>query len=195
MDGAVTRLAQWAEERGGVRVRPLDLSDFDAEERRLRDIYTQAWERNWGFVPPTEREFRHLTAQLRRIVRPELVLVAEVDGDPAAFCLAVPDANQALKAAGGRLTRYGLPIGLIRATRAARRIDRCRLIALGVKPEYRNRGLDALLYTRLAQAGRQLGYRTGELSWILEDNSTMNQAIARMGAQRSKTYRIYRRPL
>jgi GNAT superfamily N-acetyltransferase len=195
VDGAVTRLARWAQERGGVRVRPLDLSDFDAEERRLRDIYTHAWERNWGFVPPTEREFRHLTAQLRRIVRPELVLVAEVDGDPAAFCLAVPDANQALKAAGGRLTRYGLPVGLIRATRAARRIDRCRLIALGVKPEYRNRGLDALLYTRLAETGRQLGYKGGELSWVLEDNSAMNQAIARMGAQRSKTYRIYRRPL
>ncbi|MFD7934518.1 MULTISPECIES: GNAT family N-acetyltransferase [unclassified Streptomyces] len=194
-DAAVTKVAQWAQRRSGVHVRPLDLRDLDAEEQRLRDIYTDAWEHNWGFVPPTEREFHHLTTQLRQIVRPELVLLAEVHGDPAAFCLAVPDANQALKAAGGRLTRYGLPIGLVRAARAARRIDWCRLIALGVKAQYRNQGLDALLYTRLAQAGRQLGYRGGELSWVLEDNTAMNQAIARMGAQRSKTYRIYQRPL
>ncbi|RLU80190.1 N-acetyltransferase [Streptomyces griseocarneus] len=194
-DEAVTRLAEHTAHRRCVRVRSLDMRDFAAEVPRLREIYNSAWERNWGFVPATEREFGHLAAQLRRIVRPELALLAEVDGDPAAFCLTVPDANQALLAVGGRLTRLGVPVGLFRAARAAKSTNRCRLIAMGVKRKYRYQGLDALLCTRSIQAVRRLGYASCEISWVLEDNEPVTRAVTRMGGQRSKTYRIYQRPL
>ncbi|MGW2190620.1 GNAT family N-acetyltransferase, partial [Streptomyces sp. NPDC001719] len=194
-DEAVARLAEHTAHRRRVRVRPLDMRDFGAEVPRLREIYNSAWERNWGFVPATDREFGHLASQLRRIVRPELALLAEVDGDPAAFCLTVPDANQALLAAGGRLTRFGLPLGLFRAARAAKETNRCRLIAMGVKKKYRYQGIDALLCTRSIQAVRRLGYAGCEISWVLEDNESVTRAVARMGGQRSKTYRIYQRLL
>ncbi|WP_345184058.1 N-acetyltransferase [Streptomyces lavendulae] len=195
MGPAIERIARRAQQRHDVQVRPLNMADFEAETGRIWDIYTASWEQNWGFTPPSEREFRYLAAQLRQIIRPELALIAEVRGDPAAFALTVPDANQALKAARGRLTSFGLPLGLLRAARAARHIDRARTFALGVKAAYRGQGLDALLYTCTNRAGRELGYSTGELSWVLEDNTAMNAALARMGAQHSKTYRLYQRPL
>ncbi|MFJ7772675.1 GNAT family N-acetyltransferase [Streptomyces sp. NPDC097107] len=190
----VNRIANRAANRGDLSIRQLDLNAFEAETERLWDVYSEAWEQNWGFVPPTRREFRHLAKELARIARPDLLLVAEVDGAPAALCLTVPDANRILKAAGGRLTRFGFPIGLLRAALAARKINRCRLIALGVKAQYRGRGLDALLVTHLARIGRRIGWSC-ELSWVLEDNRAMNSAIAKMGAQRTKTYRIYQRAL
>ncbi|WP_163996477.1 GNAT family N-acetyltransferase [Pyxidicoccus caerfyrddinensis] len=191
----VVRIAEKLRVREGVTVRPVNMKDLDAEVKRIRDIYNSAWEKNWGFVPFTDAEFDHLAKDLKAIVRPELALMAEVKGEPVAFALTVPDANQAIKAAGGRLTHFGLPIGLAKLLLASRRINRLRLIILGIKEGYRRRGLDAILYLDTLRTAKQLGYVGGEISWTLEDNHLVNRAIESMGAQRSKTYRVYQRSL
>jgi len=163
---------------------------------KVKEIYNAAWEKNWGFVPMTDREFEHLARDLRQIVVPELVRIAEVKGEPVAFAMTLPDANVALKAAGGRLTRFGLlPIGLLRLLWASRRIKRLRLITLGIKQGYRRRGIDAVLYLDTIRIARELGYEGGEISWTLEDNHLVNRAIESMGGRRSKTYRIFERDL
>jgi GNAT superfamily N-acetyltransferase len=191
----VARLAAFARRDPDLRVRHVDMRDFESEVNVLREIYNEAWEHNWGFVPMTDREFRHQCAQLRRIVRPELLLIAEVSGDPAAFALTLPDANQALRRARGRLTTCGAPTGLIRLLLGFRRIDRLRLAALGIKQQYRGRGLDAVLYDEMLRVGHGLGFPHKEVSWTLEDNRPVNAAIEAMGGVRTKTHRIYRKPL
>ncbi|HZI15421.1 MAG TPA: N-acetyltransferase [Myxococcus sp.] len=191
----VVRIAEKIRQREGITVRPANLKDFQAEVERIREIYNSAWEKNWGFVPFTDAEFDHLAKEMKAIVRPELALMAEVKGEPVAFSLTLPDANQAIKAANGRLTQFGLPIGLAKLVLASRRINRLRLVILGIKEGYRRRGLDAILYLDTLRAAKKLGYVGGEISWTLEDNHLVNRAIESMGGQRSKTYRVYQRAL
>jgi hypothetical protein len=191
----VVRVAEKIRKRDGVVVRSVRMSDFSAEVKRVKDIYNAAWEHNWGFVPMTEAEFDHMAKEMKPLVVPDLLLIAEVKGEPVAFSMTIPDANYALKAAGGRLTRFGLPIGLVKLALAARRIKRLRLITLGIKEGYRRQGLDAILYLDTITNARRLGYSGGEISWTLEDNHLVNRAIESMGGVRSKTYRIYRRPI
>jgi len=191
----VARIAEKIRTREGVTVRSVDLKKFEEEVRLIKGIYNAAWEKNWGFVPMTEREFDHLARDMKQIVRPELLLIAEVKGEPVAFSMTIPDANEALKAANGRLTTFGLPIGLAKLLLASRKIRRLRLITLGIKEGYRRRGLDAILYLDTLRTAHQLGYEGGEISWTLEDNHLVNRAIESMGGKRSKTHRVYERAL
>jgi GNAT superfamily N-acetyltransferase len=177
--------------RYGIRVRPLDLERFDADVALVKDLFNRGWQRNWGFVPFTDREIDHLAAQLRPIVVPPLVLFAEVEGRPVGFLAALPDLNQALRAnPSGRL----FP-GLLRVWWASRRITRLRVALLGMLPPWRGRGIDALLYKRVWDVARELGYDWAEAGWVLEDNLPMRNALERMGFERYKTYRVYERPL
>ncbi|WNG62794.1 N-acetyltransferase [Archangium gephyra] len=191
----VARIAEKIRQREGVTVRPVNLKEFDAEVARVKTMYNAAWEKNWGFVPMTEHEFDHLARELKQMVRPELVLVAEVKGEPVGFALTIPDANEAIKAANGRLTTFGLPIGLAKLLLATRRIRRLRLVLLGTVEGYRRRGLDAILYLDTLNKARELGYEGGEISWTLEDNHLVNRAIESMGGKQSKRYRVYEKPL
>jgi GNAT superfamily N-acetyltransferase len=191
----VVRIAEKIRQRDGVTVRSVNLKNFEAEVSLIKTIYNAAWEKNWGFVPMTEREFDHLAREMKQIVRPELLLIAEVKGEPVAFSMTIPDANEALKAANGRLTTFGLPIGLAKVLLASRKIRRLRLITLGIKEGFRRRGLDAILYLDTLRTAKQLGYEGGEISWTLENNTLVNRAIESMGGKRSKTHRIFERSL
>ncbi|MHB8873748.1 MAG: N-acetyltransferase [Myxococcaceae bacterium] len=193
----VVRVAEKVREQDGVRVRPLDMKNLPEETRRIKSIYNAMLERSWGFVPMNDDEFDLIAARIKPLVqvRPELCLIAEVKDEPVAFSITLPDSNIALKAANGRLTSWGLPIGLARMFWAMRNIDRLRVLLLGVKPGYRRRGIDALLYLDTMRAARDLGYTGGELGWTAEDNDLINRAIESMGARRYKTYRLYERPV
>lgn len=191
----VARIAEKIRQREGVTVRPVNLKDFDAEVARVKDMYNSAWEKNWGFVPMTDHEFDHLARDLKQMVRPELALVAEIKGQAVGFALTIPDANEAIKAANGRLTTFGLPIGLAKLLLASRRIRRLRLVLLGTVEGYRRRGLDSILYLDTLTKARELGYEGGEISWTLEDNHLVNRAIESMGGKRSKMHRVYEKPL
>jgi GNAT superfamily N-acetyltransferase len=185
----IRRVAEIVRKSTGVVLRQVNFRDYAAEIRRAMDVYNAAWTRNWGFVPLTEAEFVYAAKQLRPLLerQPEGTMVAEVDGRPVAFCLALLDANQALaRVRGGRL----FPFGFWRLLRGLRRIDQARIMALGVRPEFRHRGVDALLYFELLDRGERLGLRRGEIGWTLEDNRVMNRAIL-LGGRHHKTYRLY----
>ncbi len=193
----VVRVADKLLSQDGVRVRPLEMKELPEEIRRIKSVYNAMLERSWGFVPMTEDELDAVVARLRPLVqiRPELCLIAEVGQEPVAFSITLPDSNVALKAARGRLTTFGLPIGLAKLLWAARGIDRLRMLLLGVKPGFRRRGIDALLCLETLRAARELGYSGGELGWTSEDNDLINRMIVEFGARRYKTYRIYEKPL
>jgi GNAT superfamily N-acetyltransferase len=150
-------------------------------------VYNSAWSRNWGFIPMTREEFLLMGKEMKQILKPELVLIGEVGDSVVGFALALPDINQALKPAGGRL----FPTGLLKILYYQRLIKSLRVITLGVVEEYRASGLAAGFYAALIRNARKLGYGDCEMSWILEDNILMNRSLELMGAKRYKTYRIY----
>ncbi len=189
------RIADKIRQHAGITVRPVDLGGFDAEVERIREVYNAAWEKNWGFVPMTDAEFDQLARELKRIVAPDLALLVEDRGEPIAFSLTVPDYNQVLKKVGGRLTTFGLPVGLAKLLYYSRRISRVRLMALGVKEGWRRRGIDAVMVVETIRRTHQLGYEGGEISWTLEDNDLVNRAIESAGCKRSRVYRIYETPV
>jgi GNAT superfamily N-acetyltransferase len=174
-----------------VRIRPLDVKRLSAEVEVFKSIYNQAWERNWGFVPMTDAEIEHMAKQLKPVIDPTLARVAEIEKRPIAIALGLPDVNEAVRHANGRL----FPFGLLKILWHARHLKRMRLLALGVLPEYRRSGIDALLYHDIFKLGTEKGYRAGEFGWILEDNLAMIKPIERLGARRYKTYRLYEAPV
>src|SRR5688572_31818415 len=118
---------------------------FDEELGKVKELYNSAWEKNWGFVPMTDHEMDHLAAQLKPAVVPDLVRFAEVDGVPVGFSLLIPDLNLALRKAGGRL----FPFGLVRLLWAMRTIREVRFMALGIRSEWRRKGIAPLLVEEL----------------------------------------------
>jgi GNAT superfamily N-acetyltransferase len=191
MGARLVRLAERVRRRYSAVVRPVDLRRFDAELARVKALYSAAWEKNWGFVPYTEAEFNHLARDLRQLIDPEIALFAEIDGKVVGLALALPDANQLFKRMNGRL----LPFGVFHLLRAHRYIDQARLSILGVLPEYRYKGLELLLIQEIYQRGAARGYVRGECSWVLEDNTAMNEGIRAAGCTLYKIYRLYQKPL
>lgn len=187
----VVRIAEKVRAKEGVVVRPINLGDLANEAMRIKEIYNSAWEKNWGFVPFTDEEFHHTVKDMKNLAIADLVLIAEVRGEPVAFSMTLPDINQALVHVGGQLTTYGLPVGLAKFLWYSRKIKQLRLITLGVKEPFRKRGIDAILYLDTLRNARKLGYDGGEISWTLEDNVLVNRSIELMGSQHYKTYRIY----
>ena len=187
------RLAASLRKRDAATIRQGNLNNFRAEAGRLREIYNDAWKENWGFVPFTEKEFEFMAKELKQLVVPEFTLIAEVGDEPAGFILCVPDINVAFRKINGRLTSYGLPIGLAKLLYHKSRIRTARLIALGVKPKYRRGGIAEMLVLRIIEDAMIKRGFTGELSMTLEDNHLINRFLAAIGAKKYKTYRIYRR--
>jgi GNAT superfamily N-acetyltransferase len=177
--------------RHGVTVRTVDLREFDAELATLQTIYREAWQDNWGFVPPTDAEVRLMARELKPILDAELLLFAEIEGRPVACAVAIPDVNQVLKKMGGRLFPFGLPHFLNRR----RTITQVRALLVGVLPAYRKTGLYPLLIADIHRRAVARGYTRGEMSWTLEDNVAINAGIEAAGGRRSKTYRIYERSI
>jgi GNAT superfamily N-acetyltransferase len=177
----------------GVTIRDMRKKDFEAELGRFMEVYNAAWERNWGFVPLTEAEVRYYAGDLKPILDERWAMIAERDGEVLGAALSLPDVNQCLAHMNGRL----LPIGWAQFLWYRRKIDRIRVLALGVKPEYQDLGIAAAFYIRhLEQADpTHKSVWWGEMGWILETNEAMNRAMEGMGGKIVKRYRIYRRPL
>ncbi|MDM7914798.1 MAG: N-acetyltransferase [Candidatus Eisenbacteria bacterium] len=193
-EGVPERLLRLSEEirrRENVEIRSLDKKRFGEEVDRFSKVYNQAWERNWGFVPMTEHEIAHMAKELKAAVDPEMILFLEKEGEPIGFAMALPDLNQALRHANGRL----FPFGLLKILYHARKIHKVRVLILGILEAHRGRGLDVLLYLQLFKNGTRRGYHEGEFSWILEDNVAIRRPLERIGAKVYKTYRFYERPL
>jgi hypothetical protein len=181
------RRAESVLERTGVTIRTLDKKNLAEEIVRVQKVYNSAWEKNWGFVPMTTAELDHMARELKPIVEPDFVCFVEHNGDPVGFALALPDVNQALRHANGRL----FPLGLLKILWHSRKISRLRVLALGLIEEYRKSGIDQAMYMTIWHNGLKHGMKGGEFSWVLEDNVAMRKPLDRMGAQVTKTYRIY----
>ncbi len=192
------RLRKIANARGGkmgVTIRSVNLKKVEEESHRIRQIYNQAWEKNWGFVPFTDAEIEHMAKELKPLIVKQAMLIAEIGAEPVGFVIGVPDINVAFKQINGRLTSFGLPIGLLKLIYYRFfKIRTGRLVALGVVEKYRRAGVAEMLVLHLMDEAFKRGF-TGELSMTLEDNVMVNRFIEGMGAKRYKTFRIYHRDI
>ncbi|NCO68914.1 MAG: N-acetyltransferase [Acidobacteria bacterium] len=169
-------------------VRPVNLTDFANEAHRIHEIYNAAWENNWGFVPATDGEFGWLVKELKPLLDPHLLQLAFFGDEPVGFLLALPDVNPALAALDGSLAN---PFRLLRASIIGRRRIGLRVITMGVKPQFRLRGAEGMLFCRSVAAAVERGYHWCEYSWILEDNELAKRTVRIMDADLAKIYRIY----
>ncbi|MFW6211667.1 MAG: N-acetyltransferase family protein [Spirochaetota bacterium] len=188
--GRLDRMVELLKKRHKLTLRPINLKKLDEEIALVREIYNDAWEKNWHFVPWTDEEITHLGQELRPVADPELVMFAYKDDEPVGFSLSLPDVHQALiHVRSGRL----FPFGLLKLLYHRRHISQVRVLAMGIRHEYRNLGVDALFYHRTFRYAETKGMQRGECSWILEDNHSMKAAMERMGGRVYKTYRVYAR--
>jgi hypothetical protein len=175
-----------------VGVRPMDIRRFREEILRFMPVFEEARSGNWGYVPITERELTELADELRLIIDPEIVIVAEVDGEPAGVSLGIPDINQPLAAAGGRL----FPFGWIGFMRRRKRLTHIRVFGVATLKKYRMLGITNLLLLETVLRGIARGYRSAEASWVLEDNVLSTRTIgSALDPVHYKTYRIYEKPI
>ena len=166
--------------------------DLDRELDIIKDVYNDAWEKNWGFVPMTDAEVRFQADDMKAILLPEFAYIAEIKSRPVGFAFALPDINIVLKRCKGSLFPFGwwhfLKFNL-------RKIPTLRLVALGVRKEYHKSGIGTLFYQKVIEEGLKRNYKAAECSWILENNDLMNRPIQQMGGKRYKTYRLYEKPI
>ncbi len=190
---AIERAARFALSKGNIRYRFLNRKDFAGEVDKMYQVYQSAWQDNWGFIPPTRREFLHMAHSLKPLVDDKMIIFVEVGEDTAGFMIILPDINQVLKhIPSGRL----FPLGIFKLLRYKKYCTRVRVPILGVKPRYQKLGLGGLLYYKSKEIwGQSKRFRHFESSWILEDNRPMNQALLTMGAKPYKTYRIFEKSL
>ena len=190
------RLVRWRAKRGGVTVRSFRHDELQTEFRRCHEVYNASYRDNWGFVRLTDAEFDHLARHVARITDPRQALVAEVDGKMVGFSIAVPDINEAIRPLDGRLTTFGLPVGLFRMMYRLRRVKTVRVMVLVLLEGYRRLGISELMILQTLQTcTKVLGYTDAELGWTLEDNFLINRTVETIGAKHYKTYRIYQKSL
>lgn len=191
------RVAENVKKRRKLRVRTIDMKDFTQEVERFKRVYNSSWERNWGFVPMTDPEIDRLAEQLKPILDPDVVIMVEHEGEVIGVSLPLPDLNQPLRKAYPRpgTSETLTMLKLFWHWKVRGRVDWLRVFALGVLPEFRGLGVDALMYLETAKNAARKGYRWAEMSWILENNDMMNRSIRLFGGEIYKTHRMYEKRL
>jgi GNAT superfamily N-acetyltransferase len=185
-------LAEKVEPEHGVVVRHMRKKDFHEEVKRFMEVYNEAWEKNWGFVPLTDTELEDYAKQLKPLLDERWAWIAEKNGMTVGAALTLLDWNEVLIGMNGRL----FPIGWLKFLTGRNKIRRVRVFALGVKPSYQHTGVAAKFYVEhFDESERSKNIKGGETGWILEVNKAMNRGMEAMGGRIVKTYRLYERPL
>jgi hypothetical protein len=191
----MSRLAERVSER--VRVRPLDRRRLASEAAVMREIFNDAWQNNWGFVPLDEGDWQHTVETLTRLMPDDYIQIADLDGEPAAFIVALPNLNEAARDLNGRL----FPLGWLKLLwrLKVRHPRTARVPLMGVRLALQNSRLGPTLAFLVIDAVRKALHARGvvdvEMGWILEDNAGMRNIIETIGGRAYKRYRVYEKSL
>jgi ribosomal protein S18 acetylase RimI-like enzyme len=180
-------LTEKVRKRYGVTVRCVDMRRLEEDVLTIVDLANRSISDNWGFYPVTADEARVMARDLKQIVNPKAILIAEgPGGEPVGFAMSLPDVNRILKGLDGRL----LPFGWLKLLWGLPRLRQYRMWALGVIPEYQGKAIDTLLYRATYDAIFSPELRL-EINYVLEDNDRMNNALQRLGVKPLRRYRVY----
>jgi hypothetical protein len=194
----INRIVASGEKNPRIRIRRADRSRFKEEAELVFNILNDAWSQNWGFVPITQREIDYVSKKMKPIIREDMLLFAEVDGEPAAFMLTFPDMNRIIKPFGGKL----FPFNFLKLLAWAKnpQSDRMRVPLMGVVKKLQASRLASQLafmmieYIRRSAVG-ELGAKTAEIGWILDDNQGMIAIADAIDSKVNREYIIYERPI
>ena len=188
----VRRLAKRTMQSTGVTFRTLNVAVLEQEARNALDLYCQAWDGNWGFTPPSWEDFWHTAKDLKSVLVPGFSFVAEAEGETIGFMMAVRDINRVLQhVPSGRLW----PRTVLRLLRDLPKVKRGRIVLMGLRAEYRHRGLFPLFAYEAARRAQEVDYEGAEASWILDDNNALTTPMTAMGMHPYKRWRIYEKKL
>ena len=191
MPARLERIMPRIEARGGFKIRPLNMKNYDEEVQRFAELYNHFEQVNSVYTPMTPPEVVQLAKDLKMAIDPDIVFFVEIEGKLVGALLAIPDMNVGLKEAHGRL----LPFGLFKILAARKRIHQVRVLAMGVHKDYRNRGIDLAMYYHSYMLSVPKGYFGGEMSWVEEENVSMTNTAIKLGGKPYRKYRIYERML
>ncbi len=187
------RIAQHVMKREQLSIRTINMKDFDNEVALIRGIYNKAWEKNWGFVPMTDREFAGMAKSMKAVAKEHFIYFVENrEGKTVGFSLTLPDMNIPLKHVNGNPFT---PWGLFKLWWYGRNISAFRTITMGVLPEYRNKGIDSILNAHISQYGGKYGLHSSEMSWVLKSNEAMSKLAKVIGGIPYKEYVIYEKEI
>ena len=180
-----------------VKSRPLSKKDLERDVKITLEIFNDAWNENWGYVPMTRKEGAKMASDLKLFFVPDITRIVTIDGEPAAVAIALPNVNELIPDLHGKLFPLGIAKLLYRLKVEGAKSG--RLLILGIKKKFRLQrkyaGLSLFLYAEMNDGGRKSGMTWGELGWTLEDNAAVNTGIRMMGAKKYKTYRVYTKDL
>lgn len=176
-----------------IRIEHANLNNFRKVFDDVKNVYNKAWEKNWGFVPMSDAEIEEMGNELKPVLKEDyLIFARDKSGEVVGFSLILPDLNIVLSSLNGRIT----PINIFGALyRYFFKIDRGRVLTLGVNLEYRGRGIEVLIIMKAIDIAKKYGWKTGELSWTLEDNIKINKTIEKFGGVLYKRYRVFRKDI
>jgi hypothetical protein len=172
----------------GITIRTINYKILDKEIISFREVYNQSNISNWGFIPLNEKEFRHTAYQFKQFVPEKLMLIAEKDNKQVGFLVALPDLNQVFShIKSGKL----FPFGFLKFLWYQRKVTNSRILILGILEEYRNLGIDIILYKKIQENLVGMGIHHSEACYVMENNGKMNSIIEKLGGENYKKYRIY----
>lgn len=189
------RLAQRVSDR--VTVRPVRRKHLKEDAGIMREIFNDAWQNNWGFVPLAEEDWAETVSTLTKLMPDDYIQIAEYDGEPVAFIVALPNLNEAARDLNGRLLPFGWAKLLWRLK--VRHPKSARVPLMGVRQSFQHSRLGPTLAFMVIDAVRKAlharGVRDVEMGWILEDNDGMRNIIETIGGVAYKRYRVYQKEL
>jgi hypothetical protein len=193
-----SRIVAMGERSDRIRIRRVDKSRFTAEAALILGILNDAWSDNWGFVPFTDAEVAYAGKKLKPIVFEDLIRIAEVDGEPVAFMMTLPDLNEKLRDFGGSLLPFNW-IKLLWWLRAPK-VRTMRVPLMGVvKKMQASRMASQIAFMMIEYIRRdaitKFGATRGDFGWVLASNGPMKSVGEAVGGKISKVYRIYRKAL
>ena len=174
-----------------IKIKKADTKNLSKELAVFQEIYNEAWSENWGFAPITDDEIADLAKALKPLLKPEYLYFVQIDNKPIGFVLLLPNFNIPLKTLYGRFT----PLNILPFLWKMVNIRQGRFLAMGVKKQYRNRGIELLLIEQAMISAKKFNWDYVELSWTLEDNEKVNKVIDLAGGKTYKKYRIYDKTL
>ncbi|QNO26187.1 N-acetyltransferase [Sphingopyxis sp. OPL5] len=194
----VNRIVAAGEKNERIRIRKVNKKRFDAEAKLIMGLLNDAWSDNWGFVPLTDSEIAFIGKKLKDIVFEDLIRVAELDGEPVAFMIVLPNINELLIDMEGSLWPFNWARLLWWLRKPKSRTLRVPL--MGVATKLQNSRMASTLAFMMIEfirrdAVRDYGTQFGDIGWVLEDNQGMNAVAGAIEAKVNRVYQIYDKPL
>ena len=192
--GKWARVVQLADKRGRFTVRPMNFKDLDNEVEKVKKVFRRAWEKNWGNVPLTDHELDHVYKQLKEFADPDLIQMAEdKNGELIGFALSLPNVNRPLRMAypSPKTPEWWSMLKFLWHWKVRKQVNSMRFVLLGVLPEHRMGGVEAVMIIKTFETMIKKGYVGGECGWVLETNDAMNRIVAEGSPRKYKTYRLY----